>query len=456
MRWFLIVLLAVQAWAKPIHHEALYGKISLDITPVKVGKKAAPAWCYRTHGLKPEEVSLTLLRRANEQAKDYPVEPIQLLRSFARAGKAEFGVADFGGKGFLRPEFKGFLLVPGQDDKAVLPVFQSEMEVADGTGPSRVTGQLANQIRYYPFPFWCDRDRRPVFTEKDVATMKTDQMLGGEHYFSQATAMLSGSSLNLRLPPKTGARLAEKLLSAQTKGTVLRMALQVDPRADCFLIWTGNPKREAVSVEGSQGKRISLQWICFVGEQSKNQAAPIEDGVGVLLTSKDYSRLAEAAKKGNLTLPLSGTEPGKLVVEQAGSDYQDPITGATYRSTGSWYKVEADHKSPKDVVDIREVVLLTSDAEIGARVGVKPLAAYILTLQGICRKRLISLRGPRRVEVAIDCRLRPGKKATITCAVKNADPAKAPGFRPALEAVRAPAVTGEVHFQLLVDVKAKR
>ena len=166
------------------------------------------------------------------------------------------------------------------------------------------------------------------------------------------------------------------------------MALQVDPRADCFLIWTGNSKREAVSVEGSQGKKVSLQWICFVGEQSKNQAAPIEDGVGVLLTSKDY--------------------------------------------------------------------LLTSDAEIGVRIGVKPLAAYILNLEGICRKRLISLRGPRQVEVAIDCRLRPGKKATITCAVKNADPARATGFRPALEAVRAPAVTGEVHFQLLVNVKAKR
>lgn len=91
MRWILVILLAVQAWAKPIHHEALYGKISLDITPVKVGQKAAPAWCYRTHGLKPEEVSLTLLRRAKEQAKDYPTEPIQLLRSFARAGKAESG-----------------------------------------------------------------------------------------------------------------------------------------------------------------------------------------------------------------------------------------------------------------------------------------------------------------------------------------------------------------------------
>jgi len=455
-----VLLLSGTTWAKPLRHLELYGKVSLDISVVKVGEKAAPAWCYRTQGMKPEEVSVTVLRRPGETVEQYPPDPIRLLRSFARAGKAEFGVGDFGGKGFLRPEFTGFMLVDGGQDKAVVPVFQLEMEVADAAGPSRVTGRMANQIRYYPYPYWCDRDRRPVFTEKDVKKMKTDLMLGGEGLSSQATAMLSGGALRLRLPPKAGAQLSQKLIAAHSHGTALRLALQVDPRADCFLIWTGTSDREAVSIEGSQGKRLSVQWICFVGGQPKNESRQMDDGVGLLLTRKDYDRLAASVKKGNFTLPLTGSGPGKLVVEQAGNDFHDPVSGATYRTSGSWFAVEPDTKAPKGVIHVSEVVMLTPEGEIAKNLGVKPLAAYILEVEKVCKRHLIRLRGPKKVELALNCRLRPGKPPECRWAVKKPVPpqtaAMRPAFQKALEAVKAPPVLGEVHFQLRLEIQAKK
>ncbi|MBN9417291.1 MAG: hypothetical protein J0I12_17730 [Candidatus Eremiobacteraeota bacterium] len=459
MRWIWGLLLVGQAQAKPLYHQELYGKISMDISLVKVSQRSLPAWCYRTHGMKPEEVSVTVLRRPADHDGDYPNEPIQLLRSFARAGKVEYGVADFGGKSFLSPHFKGFLLVDGDEDKVVVPVYKIEMDVADAAGPSRVTGQLANQVRWYPYPFWCDRDRKPVYSDKDLEKMKSDAVLRSAGINSEATAMLADGALQLRLPTGTGKELSAKLLAAHSRGTALRVALRVDPRADCFLIWTSDSSRQAVSLPGSLGKRMSVQWLCFVPDQAKNECRQMDDGVAFLLTRKDYLRFAEGVKTKRFVLPIPGSEPPRLVAEEAPRSFHDPVSGATLRTTGSWFSVGSSKPTSKEVVRMTEVVLLTAEHKIGKNVGVKPLAAYIQAIEKLCQQHLIGLRWSHKIEIALNCRLRAGKEPEFRWAVKKPEPPKlheiTKGLKAALLALKAPGVGDEVHFQMRLEVKAK-
>lgn len=469
LTWTCLVLLAAAVWAEPVKfpvHQPLHGKVKLDIELAQTPGKSQPGWCYRTRGLKPDEMMIMVLRGPQERDEDYPREPIALLRTFAAKGTSSLylgEVADFGGRPFLKPGFSGFLLVEGEPLKgvvgsetaiSVVPLFPTEMEVADLTGPSRVIGGLANQSRYYPCPVWCDPGRKPVFTAADVKKMKEDITLRTYQYHSDAGAIISGDSLHMLVSQKTAAKLAD-ILTAQRK-VGLRIALAVDPRADAFMIWTPDESPQAVSMPGSKGQKMGVQSLCVLVDQKQSVCKPLGDGAALVLTAKDYDRLLRGLRKeAKFTLTVGGQDLKKVVVERPVTDYKDPVTGAVYRTTrGMWTKYAPEHKASPGLMDM-EVVLLTNQKRIGDNVEVETLGNYIKQLGKVCEGHLIALRGKQKVEVALLCELQPGRAAKYRAASKTVTPPKsiATKFYAALAKIKTPPVKGEVKFELILRIK---
>ncbi len=51
-----------------------------------------------------------------------------------------------------------------------------ELAVFALTGPARVLARLAKRTEFYPYPTWCDRDRKSVFSQADVDAIKAEPL----------------------------------------------------------------------------------------------------------------------------------------------------------------------------------------------------------------------------------------------------------------------------------------
>lgn len=322
--WVFLLLLSLGAWAEPIkfpfHQQLPNSKISLDIYVTKVvPADPKPAWCLKTTGLKPRDLMMTVLMRPGESEQAVPLDAIKMLRSFAANPKAlpALGeVGDFGGRSVLETEMVGALVLPSEKLPGVpstaacvslVPLFQTELDVADLAGPSRIMGGLAHQVRYYPCPIWCDRDRSSVFTADDLKKMKDDPLFRSRLYQTDASFVNAEGVGILTLTPRLASEILPSLEAHADEPH--RLALRVDPTADAFLIWSKGENLEAVNPHGSKGSRVSTQHICLVPGQKKNEAHLLGDGCVLFLTQDDYKRLLKAVRKrAPLTLALSGED----------------------------------------------------------------------------------------------------------------------------------------------------
>jgi hypothetical protein len=75
----------------------------------------------------------------------------------------------------------------------------------------------------------------------------------------------------------------------------------------------------------------------------------------------------------------------------------------------------------------------------------------------VCERHLVALRGKKLVEVAVLCKLQPGRPAQYQYAVKRPEPPQLNKVKGHLDAdlgkLKAPAVTGKIEFELRLRIR---
>lgn len=291
------------------------GAVTATVTATDVviagGTMTMPCWVYQSHGLatlgKPEIV-VAVLKRAEEQNEDYPLDPIALIGSLA-GGKNTADLTFTSGSwaqvpGFLGDKFAGVLfinaepipkinLVPGT--LAAVAITPQELAVCELAGAARTMGHLSRQATYFPCPYWSKRGRKTTFTDADVALMKNDPFtVGMPSFISNASAMLRLKICTLFLTPDTGTKLMDALKKCKGKRSPLRMQLQVDPRAASFLVWQAekDPVRKlAVGRTGINDGSVSGQYLLIVPDQPEDRLDIRQDGFALFLTNASLDKL---------------------------------------------------------------------------------------------------------------------------------------------------------------------
>lgn len=322
----LLSLFTSVGWAEPLARKSVTSSVFVEIYLTEVN--GSRAWAYKTSGLKTPNLTITLLVASGEGADDYPQEPINLLKRLVRDGAHQQpGKVLKLKKPFLTPGMTGLLFVPGdplpnvpgaQSCLAAVSIFDSERQVAKLAGSSRLMGGLANQVRYYPCPVWCDRTRKAAFTPGNLKQMREEPASKVYAYHSKASAMVSEGTLSLRIAPKTALALSNALEAHEG----FRLSLLVDPRANAFLIWTPELNRPAaVNPHRSDGSRMAAQHLLLLPNEEQ-ECRLMGDGYVVFLTPKNIEKLATALKKGvAFKTTLGGSGPRRLELEWIRTEY---------------------------------------------------------------------------------------------------------------------------------------
>ena len=134
--------------------------------------------------------------------------------------------------------------------------------------------------------------------------------------------------------------------------------------------------------------------------------------------------------------------------------YDNPVDKKTYVAPGGFQtyqpSVPANAQDQRVVVD--RVILLTSQEDMGERVKVADLAAYVKAVEQIAFREFARSRSPLVVLAQFDCS--PGTCALKIASQGEADQAVLQRFYEETSLVAAPPLSGEVKFQVQFSVRA--
>lgn len=175
----------IESAAVPVRRAAVPSALDVLIYnhTVPDGKKS-PAWSYVTSGLRKfgqQEIIVTILKRAEDTNENYPEEPIKFFASLpglpkqnqliTNGARTEFSP----GETFVAQQYCGLIYAKPQLFPSVplprgtvsgIAVTRDELSVYEKYGTTRVLARLAELTSFYPYPTWCDRDRKSVFRQQ--------------------------------------------------------------------------------------------------------------------------------------------------------------------------------------------------------------------------------------------------------------------------------------------------
>ncbi len=359
-----------------------------------------PCWSYVTDGLRAQgqkELIFTLRREPNEQPEAFPEAPLhffQTVNQFAQEGQLvnEGDFTEFGASGFLgHSEVRAIAYIPPQPLAGVempspllaaILLTHEELEVLKHLGVTRVIAHLGRAYSHYPYPPWSERSRASLVsmsTMQESILARVPRLRG-----PGIRACQEGNQISLRLLPQAGELLRSKLEQFPAN-TVLALLTELDPTANACMVWQpGQSTLEAIASPNSDGSRISGCFIAFVPQQAEDKGQVFEDGFIMLLTDTSWMLIRQAIKSGHsVSVPVT-TNGLSLSLEWIPQTYQNPIDGLFYEAEGGWYRYSPN--SPQDrisdeAVSMGEMILLTGESELAARVRVNELADYILAVK---------------------------------------------------------------------------
>ena len=460
----LVIFLTALVQADPLATRTLpESGLTVDVYLTSVNdQKGSRAWCYRTSGPGPVELSLTLLIAPGEKDTDFPEEPLRLLDSLtSRPDELAPGLLG-SNQPVFKPEMTGILLVPedplegvpgSEGGFAVVPLFTNEVKVAQMAGASRVMGALAEQVRYYPCPTWCDRGREATFSEDDIAQMTAGPLHSLPILHTDASAMISDDILSLRMTAETARLAAEEL---QGKG-LARLSLDIDPRANAFLIWTRDPKQlAAVNPHESDGSKLSGQYILILPDQEQ-VCRILSDGYVVSLTQESLVELLSALETaGSFDARLGEGDASRMTLEWVKSEYYNPVENVTYKSRDGWVTHKEGDGTPQGSVFLKEIVLLTPEPVLERSIETDELIGFIQTLEKLGKKHLEALRGEKAVDLMLQCDLQAEERYSIaTNEAPEGIDAVLDEFYSALLKVEIPPIEGPVKFLVVFTARPR-
>jgi hypothetical protein len=299
----------------------------------------------------------------------------------------EFGTTGFLGRSDLRalvylpPQPLAGVEVPSRLLGAIL-LTHEELEVLKHLGVTRVIAHLGRAYSHYPYPPWSERSRASLVsmsTMQESILARVPRLRGPGIRVCQEENQIS-----LRLLPQAGEFLCSKLEQFPSN-TVLALLTELDPTANACMVWQpGQSTLEAIASPNTDGSRISGCFIAFVPQQAEDRGQVVEDGFIMLLTDASWILLRQAIESGHSVSVPATTNGLNFSLEWIPQTYQNPIDGLFYEAEGGWYRYSPN--SPQDrisdeAVSLGEMILLTSESELAARVRVNELADYILAIK---------------------------------------------------------------------------
>lgn len=464
-------LAALSKSSFPVTVDVIPGKLKVRVylhdIPYPAGKWLS-CWSYVSDGLasqKQKEIIFTLLRAPRQRPEDYPHDILDLLEGiykFAQDGRlVDVGdVTLFGDSGFMRRDIRGIGYVapeslPGIDipSTAIAGILLKgdEALIAWNLSLTRVTAQLGNSYRYYPYPFWSDFQRAPVSSSKDMDTSLLEKL---PRAHARASYYEENNHIFLLLDPSARERLHKQLQNVAVQQP-LALRTQVDPRADSCLVWSaGQTKPMAIIPPGSKDLRKTGAFLMFVPEQKEAEIRMIEDGYAILLTTTDWQRIREAIDSGaDVSIPPAKPGAAALTLEWARNTYTSPVTGETF-STEHWIPFHPDSvpQSSAGVVTVKAVVLLSDQREAEDHTTAEDLANYLKGIEAAVESFFAPSDRKGQRDVSIRFNLEPNG-GTIQIAVRpELDPNLLAALHQQLIAVPQAKVSGSVNFDLILSV----
>jgi hypothetical protein len=351
-----------------------------------------PCWTYVSDGLRAhgqDELVFTLRRDAGEEAVEFPHDPFRLfvqVLQLAQSGQiVQAGdTTQFGSNGFLGHHglayvaphtYEGVEL--SSPSLAAILLSGEEVDAANAFGVTRVMARLGQTEQHYPCPPWSDRTRPPIRFDKtmqdSVLAQTTRLRCPG------ASACIESRRIVLRLGPSSGAELVNRL-TGLTSDAPIALLTALDRSADGCLVWEpGQTEPSAITPPDSRGERLSGCFLLFVPGQDEDAGRVLEDGLMLLLTEGSWTKLKAALEVGTaLTIPATNSEMG-FTLEWLEKDYVSPIDGTVYRAERGWRTAQpaGSAKATANATDVQQIVLLTPEEQVGARLAVEDLVTFI-------------------------------------------------------------------------------
>jgi hypothetical protein len=387
----------------PVRFELIPEKLKVQVYLHEIDSQSGPipCWSYVTHGLwsnGQKELIITLSINQEDNPSIFPDYPLKFFKDvyrFAEQGQlvdagdfTEFRTAsffDYNGLMYIEPTpFKEFE-VPSPALAAVL-LTDEEIQALKAFGPTRVMARLGQAYRYYPCPPWSDRTRnslpfKRVMQESILAQCYHMRIPG-------IRVLLENKRITLRLLPGDGQQLHDAL--AQIPPNVPAALLtDLDPTANGCLVWEpAEHEPTGIKPTNNDGSRMCGCFIAFCPEQAEDCGLTIEDGFAMKLTNKSWMTFKRALKSRKIfSIPVPSNGWG-FSMEWFVKSYFNPIDGLVYQSEVCWnrYKPTGQEvKKQHGIVDVKEIVLLTSQNVLDTRIGLEPLAAYTEAIEEIVR-----------------------------------------------------------------------
>jgi len=306
--------------------EVVPGKLTVKVFAGTVPGKSGPlpVWTYATDGLRAtgqKELLLTILRGRDERPDQFPTDPFAIfaaLYPLAAGGKltGDGGHARFGGAPFLgRTDVTGILYTRPDplrsaaaqaDGLLLVPLTESELQVASKLGHLRMLGILGAHYGQYPWPVFFDRARPSLVPDPEewhsiLSMMVLVRIPGVRVAASMAGSgaeWVGGGNLEVSLPRTRQDEIADAVL-AHGDSSVALLA-ELDPAANGLAIYRpGQNGPTAIKAGTNAVSRVSGNFVSFISGSAVSDSARLyEDGFAVSLTSDSRRALADALRTG--------------------------------------------------------------------------------------------------------------------------------------------------------------
>lgn len=286
------------------------------------GHQSLPCWCFATYGLRKydtKEVCLLLECLPDELAvPEHVLQYLALLEDYAKRGvkMVEGSFTRLGGDPFLdHTDIAGFVYVRARPshsiDNLVVPsapflfailVKTEELCWVEQRHFHRLMLRLGHQYRYYPFPLWCSRGRKPVYRGFHDSVVSTDQVACIPDVVTHCDT--AGKMVTMYLPKSRHPEMLEMLKELSVEDlTALPFLTEISDVADGHMVFSPDAEQpQCITKHSGKPATIGVSFVVIavppknLTETPNSGANHIEDGILTIVQRDQLKEVYEALK----------------------------------------------------------------------------------------------------------------------------------------------------------------
>ncbi len=454
----------------PTRFDLLPGELAARVHShvLESGDGLLDCWSYVTEGLwaqRQKELIFTLRREPWEGDDEFPRAPLKFLAQIYRLAQSgqrvdvgdftqfgEAGLLGYNGLIYISPQpFSGIEL--SSPSLAAILVTEEELEAAKAFGFARLQARLGQASGHYPCPHWSDRSRAGL---QMAGTLKESVLTQISRLTVRGMSVrIESDCIVASLGPAARERLHQQLAQVPPDMPIALLT-ELDAGADGCLVWEpGQSEAAAITPPGSRGSRLSGCFLALVPGQQLNAGQVFEDGLMMLLTNDGWSSVHEAIQTQQ-PLSIQTTTGLCLSLDWLEGSYMNPIDGSVHAAEGGWRTVEPEGDPPADegASKVKQIVLLTPEHEVAARLSVEELSNYIERIKGAVRAYFAGLPAGAGQDLLIQFEVRGRGEVELKMASRPGVPAETlQELHDRLLALAAPDISHEaISFQVLFAI----